>query len=57
MSYRVHRLDVRLRKDVDKLETFLNNLDGEVVAIIPNVVTRAAWLTTIDFLLIVEKVA
>jgi hypothetical protein len=57
MSYKVHRLEVRLRKDRDKIEAFLNDLDGEVVAIIPNVLTRVGWMTSVDFLLIVEKVA
>lgn len=55
MKYRVHQFPMRMTKDQMKLEQFLNNLDGDVIAIIPNV----TWApkTEIDFLLIVEKVA
>jgi len=37
MKYRVHRFDISMTRDQQKLEQFLNNLGGEVVAIIPNV--------------------
>ena len=37
MRYRVHEFSLKMTKDQDKLELFLNSLDGEVVAIIPNV--------------------
>jgi hypothetical protein len=40
--------------DQNKLELFLNSLEGEVVAIIPNVTPFPA--TFVNFLLIVEKV-
>ena len=40
--------------DQTKLEQFLNSLEVEVVAIIPNVTPFPA--TFVDFLLIVEKV-
>jgi len=56
MKYRVHHFDVRMTKDQAKLEQFLNNLDGEVIAIIPNITMRAYWIHMVDFLLIVEKV-
>jgi hypothetical protein len=54
MKYRVHRFALRMTTDQHKLEQFLNGLEGEVVAIIPNV----TWAPKIevDFLLIVEKV-
>jgi len=55
MAYRVHRLDIRLGSGRSRLEQFLNGLKGEVVAIIPNVVTRAFWLTRVDFVLVIEK--
>ena len=42
-----------MTKDENKLEQFLNGLDGEVVAIIPNVTAFPA--TFVDFVLIVEK--
>jgi hypothetical protein len=54
MKYRVHRFNIRMTADQTKLEQFLNNLEGEVVAIIPNVTPFPA--TFVDFLLIVEKV-
>ncbi len=57
MKYRVHRLDIKMTSDQTKLEQFLNSLDGEVVAIIPNVTIGFLWVTRVDFLLIVEKVA
>jgi len=37
MKYRVHRFNIRMTRDQGKLEEFLNSLEGEVVAIIPNV--------------------
>ena len=46
--------------DQSKLEQLLNNLEGEVVAIIPNVApkfTPRGMGAIIDFLLIVEKVS
>jgi hypothetical protein len=56
MKYRVHRFDMRMTSDGRKLEQFLNELEGEVVAIIPNVTIGALWIPRVDFLLIVEKV-
>jgi len=46
--------------DQSKLEQFLNSLEGEVVAIIPNVApkfTPGGMGAAVDFLLIVEKVS
>jgi hypothetical protein len=56
-KYRVHRFDLRMTSDQSRLEQFLNSLEGEIVAIIPNV-THApfTWSARVDFLLIVEKV-
>ena len=53
MKYRVHQFNISMTKDQSKLEQFLNNLEGEVVAIIPNV----TWVpkVQVDFLLIIEK--
>ena len=59
MTYRVHRLDIKLDKEADKLESFLNRLEGEVVSIIPNLkpaMHPMGATAKIDFLLIVEKV-
>ena len=59
MAYRIHRLDIKLDKDLPKLETFLNRLKGEVVSIIPNVrpVFRGMGATAkVDFLVVIERV-
>lgn len=56
-KYRVHRFDIRMTTDQTRLEQFLNNLEGEIIAIIPNVTMKAFWVHQIDFLLIVEKAA
>ena len=58
MKYKVHHFEIRMSKDQDKLEVFLNSLKGEVVAIIPNVAPAPLSLhAEVDFLLIVEKVS
>jgi len=57
MKYRVHRFDIRMTTDQHRLEEFLNSLEGEVVAIIPNVGPFPMTLhPRVDFLLIIEKV-
>ena len=56
MSYRVHRFNLKMTEDQGRLEQFLNNLEGEVVAIIPNVTLGFFWAHRVDFLLIVVKV-
>ncbi len=53
-KYRVHRFDLRMTADQDKLEQFLNSLEGEIVAIIPNVTPFPSG-GSVDFVLIVEK--
>ena len=54
MKYRVHRFNIKMTRDQSQLEQFLNSLEGEIVAIIPNVTPFPA--TYVDFLLIVEKI-
>jgi len=55
-KYRVHRFDLKMTSDLSKLEQFLNNLEGEVVVIFPNVSFQPFILTSkVDFLVIVEK--
>jgi len=54
MKYRVHQFNISMTRDQQKLEQFLNNLEGEVIAIIPNVTPLPA--TMVNFLLIVEKI-
>jgi hypothetical protein len=60
MKYKVHRLNIDSDNMQEKLESFLNNLKGEVVSIIPNYArTSLAQIygakSKIDFLLIIEK--
>lgn len=56
MKYKVHHFRLRMTKDQDKLEHFLNSLTGEIVAIIPNVAPVPFSLhAKVDFLLIIEK--
>lgn len=61
MKYRVHHFSISMENDQNKLEQFLNNLEGEVVSIIPNIKKTSMFQIygisdKIDFLLIVEKV-
>jgi len=60
MKYRVHRFDIKMSADQQRLEQFLNNLEGEVIAIIPNIANTSIFqiygvTPKIDFLYIVEK--
>jgi hypothetical protein len=60
MKYRVHRFDIKMSADQQRLEQFLNNLEGEVVSIIPNIANTSIFqiygvTRKIDFLFIVEK--
>lgn len=54
--YRVHRFDLRMTASQSTLEQFLNSLEGEIIAIIPNVSVGFLWAHRVDFVLIVEKV-
>ena len=59
MKYDVHRFDIDMNKDQDKLKQFLNNLKGEIVAIIPNVKPTFKPMgatAKVDFILIIEKI-
>lgn len=56
MKYKVHQFPISMRHDQARLEQFLDGLEGEVVAIIPNVSIGFFWAHRVDFLLIVEKV-
>jgi rhamnose utilization protein RhaD (predicted bifunctional aldolase and dehydrogenase) len=59
MKYRVHRLEVKEDTAQEKLERFLNQLQGEALAIIPYVTPAFQGMgatAKVDFLLIVEKV-
>jgi len=58
MKYIVHRLEVEKENAQEKLENFLNKLDGELETVIPytSPVFKGMGATSkVDFLLIVEK--
>ena len=58
MKYRVHRFNVKMSQDYEKLEEFLNGLEGELVTIIPNVrphFTMGGMGAKVSFLYIVER--
>jgi len=58
MKYKVHRIDVKADSMQEKLEKFLNDLDGEVLSIVPNIRPTFQLMGStakIDYLLIVEK--
>ena len=57
-KYRVHKFEIRMSKDQDRLEEFLNSIDGEIISIIPNVkshITMAGMGARVSFLYVVEK--
>jgi len=61
MKYKVHRLDVKSDNMQEKLEQFLNKLDGDVISLIPNYAKTTLFqiygvTSKIDFVLILEKV-
>jgi len=55
MKHKVHKFKLKMTEDQDKLELFLNSLEGEIMAIIPNV-TTTMYITYVDFVLVIEKV-
>jgi hypothetical protein len=59
MKYKVHRFDIKMETDREKLEEFLNGLRGEVVSILPNVKPTFQGMgatAKVDFVFVVEKV-
>jgi len=56
LKYKVHRFDLKMTQDQGKLEQFLNGLDGEVVAVVPNVTMYFFWMHRVNFVLVVEKI-
>jgi len=60
-KYKVHRLEVKGEDIYNKLEQFLNDLEGEVVSILPNIKKGSlpqiyGVSGKVDFLTIVEKI-
>jgi len=61
MKYRVHKLEINMAHDQMMLERYLNNLNGEVVSIVPNIANTSIFqiygvTRKVNFLYIVEKV-
>jgi hypothetical protein len=61
MKYKVHRFEIDMARDQDRLENFLNGLKGEVVSIIPNIANMSLFRIygiskQVNFLLIIEKI-
>jgi hypothetical protein len=62
MKYKIHKFEINMSRDQDRLEKFLNGLSGEVVSIIPNN-AKMTFLQIygvtqkINFLYIIEKLA
>ena len=57
MKYKVHKLNLKLAQEPEILESFLNNLKGEVVALIPDVTTQfLCYGSKVSNILIVEKI-
>lgn len=57
MKYRVHRLEVQSENMQEKLEQFLNELDGEVISVTPNVTHYfLMYGARVNYFLIVEKI-
>ena len=57
-EYKVHRLEVKSSNMQDKLENFLNDLEGEIISIIPNVRPTFQLMgatAKIDYMLVVER--
>ena len=57
--YKVHRVDIRMSRDQDRFEHFLNSLEGEVVSVIPNV--SPSWTfegmgARVHYFWVIEKV-
>ena len=59
MKYRVHKLETKKQTAQEKLEYFLNQLDGQVLAVIPYITPSFQLMgatSKVDFLLIVEQI-
>ena len=59
MNYRVHRIEVNNKNIQEKLEQFLNNLQGEAVAVLPNIIPTFKPMgatSKVDSLIIVEGI-
>jgi hypothetical protein len=61
-KYRVHRLEIKDKDLQTGLEHFLNDLEGEVISILPNIKKASlpqiyGVTARVDYLIIVEKLS
>ncbi|MBT4377146.1 hypothetical protein HN865_04150 [Candidatus Woesearchaeota archaeon] len=57
IKYKVHKLNIKLAKEPEMLENFLNNLRGEVISITPNVGPLfLCYGAIVKSIIIVEKI-
>jgi len=59
MKYRVNRFEIDMNKDQNKLEQYLNDLEGEIVSVIPSVepkFTGGGMGAKVKLLFIIEKI-
>ena len=59
MKYRVHQISVKKDTVQEQLERFINQLEGEVISVVPFVAPTFQGMgatAKVDFLLIIEKV-
>ena len=56
MKYRVHCIEVNKDNLQERLEQFLNNLEGEVISVLPNVTQYfLCYGAKVNYILVVEK--
>jgi len=58
MKYRVHRIDVKSDTMQEKIESYLNKLDGEIISVTPHTLPFFLFYgSRVNYVLIVEKIA
>lgn len=56
MKYRVHKIEVNRETMQEKVQQFINTLDGDVVSVIPNFVPFVMiYGAKINYVLVIEK--
>lgn len=58
MKYRVHRIDVKSDNMQEKLENFINKMEGDLISVFPDVRPTFQGMgatSKIDFILVIEK--
>jgi hypothetical protein len=57
MKYRVHRIDVNKDNMQEKIESFLNKLDGEVISVLPHITQYfLCYGAKTNYVIVVEKI-